>query len=562
MAARPDKEITEVLYGNENIIKKTLETFSWTERTLEACIDHTELAMHVNTSPIWNGLNKLKERGVKLRLVTEITVDNISYAKKMMEIAEVRHLNGVRSSFGIADGIEYLDHAISDRDELSHAIISNVKVIVEAKQYLFETLWNIASTAEQVTREIEEGIEPTKTEIIQDTKVSISRAYDIIKSAKKQVLVIWATSKTFVIGMSTGIDEIYSYAIRNGALVKLLIPYGDRIETIIKDLKMMVPQVDIKIADKSLETKITILIVDRREVMTWELRDDNIENPYEAGGLATYSNNKSIASSYATIFETFWRQTELYEQSQNFNQMQNDFINIAAHELRTPIQPILGLTQVLQSKIKNYNSNSTEYQELLDTIVRNAKRLRQLTEDILDVTRIDSQSLQLKKELLNVNEVILSVLGDYGGSSIISNNRGNKDIIKKVHIENEVKINFSSKDDVFIMADRLRLYQVFANLLNNAIKFTKEGSIDIIVQKRVKNKEAVVIIRDTGLGIDPEILPRLFSKFSTKSETSGTGLGLYISKGIVEAHGGRMWAKNNKNGQKGATFYFRLPLSG
>jgi signal transduction histidine kinase len=325
----------------------------------------------------------------------------------------------------------------------------------------------------------------------------------------------------------------------------------------------MVPQVDIKIADKSLETKITILIVDRREVMTWELRDDNIENPYEAGGLATYSNNKSIASSYATIFETFWRQTELYEQSQNFNQMQNDFINIAAHELRTPIQPILGLTQVLQSKIKNYNnSNSTEYQELLDTIVRNAKRLRQLTEDILDVTRIDSQSLQLKKELLNVNEVILSVLGDYGGSSIIINNRGNKDIIKKVHIENEVKINFSSKDDVFIMADRLRLYQVFANLLNNAIKFTKEGSIDIIVQKRVKNKEAVVIIRDTGLGIDPEILPRLFSKFSTKSETSGTGLGLYISKGIVEAHGGRMWAKNNKNGQKGATFYFRLPLSG
>jgi nitrogen-specific signal transduction histidine kinase len=563
LAARPDKEITEVLYGNENIIKKTLETFSWIERTLEGCIDHTELAMHVNTSPIWNGLNKLKERGVKLRLVTEITVDNISYAKKMMEIAEVRHLNGVRSSFGIADGIEYLDHAISDRDELSHAIISNVKVIVEAKQYLFETLWNIASTAEQVTREIEEGIEPTKTEIIQDTKVSISRAYDIIKSAKKQVLVIWATSKTFVIGMSTGIDEIYSYAIRNGALVKLLIPYGDRIETIIKDLKMMVPQVDIKIADKSLETKITILIVDRREVMTWELRDDNIENPYEAGGLATYSNNKSIASSYATIFETCWRQTELYEQSQNFNQMQNDFINIAAHELRTPIQPILGLTQVLQSKIKNYNnSNSTEYQELLDTIVRNAKRLRQLTEDILDVTRIDSQSLQLKKELLNVNEVILSVLGDYGGSSIISNNRGNKDIIKKVHIENEVKINFSSKDDVFIMADRLRLYQVFANLLNNAIKFTKEGSIDIIVQKRVKNKEAVVIIRDTGLGIDPEILPRLFSKFSTKSETSGTGLGLYISKGIVEAHGGRMWAKNNKNGQKGATFYFRLPLSG
>ena len=135
--------------------------------------------------------------------------------------------------------------------------------------------------------------------------MSISRAYDIIKSAKEQVLVSWATSKTFVIGMNAGINKIYSDAIRNGAIVKLLVPYGDRIEIIVKDLKMLVPEIDIKIADIGLQTKITILIVDRREVMTWELRDDNIQNPYEAGGLATFSNNKSIASSYATIFETF-----------------------------------------------------------------------------------------------------------------------------------------------------------------------------------------------------------------------------------------------------------------
>jgi len=554
LATDPYKEITEVLYGNKNIIKKTLEAFSWIERTLEGCIDHTELAMHVNTQLIWDGLNQLKEKGVKLRLVTEITNDNIYYAKKMMEIAEVRHLKGVRSSFGIADGIQYLDHAISDQDKLSHAIISNVKAIVEAKEYLFETLWNIASPAEQATREIEVGIEPTKTEIIQDTRLSISRSLDIIKSAAKEVLVIWATSKTFVIGMTMGIAKIYADAVCNGAKVKLLVPYGERIEIIIKDLKTLVPQLDIKIADKSLETKITILIVDKKEVMTWELRDDSIENPYQAGGLATYSNNKSIASSYATIFDTFWKQTELYERSQNFNKMQNEFINVAAHELRTPIQPILGLSQVLQSKIKN--NNNKEYQELLDTIVRNAKRLQQLTENILDVTRIESQSLQLKKELLNVNEVILSVLADYRSSSSSNNN------IKKVHNENNVKITFSSEDDIFIMADRSRLYQVFANLLNNATKFTKEGSVAIIVQRKKGdvNEEAVVIIRDTGVGIDPEILPRLFSKFATKAETAGTGLGLFISKGIVEAHGGKIWAVNNADG-KGATFCFSLPSS-
>jgi len=113
--------------------------------------------MHVTTQPIWDGLNLLKQKGVKLRLIIEITKDTIFYAKKMMEIAEVRHLNGVRSSFDIADEIQYLDHAISDRDQLSHAIISNVKAIVEAKQYLFETPWNIASPAEHVIREIEWG---------------------------------------------------------------------------------------------------------------------------------------------------------------------------------------------------------------------------------------------------------------------------------------------------------------------------------------------------------------------------------------------------------------------
>jgi two-component system sensor histidine kinase VicK len=172
----------------------------------------------------------------------------------------------------------------------------------------------------------------------------------------------------------------------------------------------------------------------------------------------------------------------------------------------------------------------------------------------LDVTKIESQSLQLKKELLNVNEIILSVIADYDSST--SNNN-----IKKVHNENNVKITFSSKDDIFVMADRSRLYQVFANLLNNAIKFTKDGSIDIIQQRKNGDvNEAVVIIRDTGVGIDPEILHRLFSKFATKAERAGTGLGLFISKGIVEAHGGKIWAENNTDG-KGATFYFSLPLS-
>jgi signal transduction histidine kinase len=204
--------------------------------------------------------------------------------------------------------------------------------------------------------------------------------------------------------------------------------------------------------------------------------------------------------------------------------------------------------------------------------------LQQLTEDILDVAKIESQSLQLKKELLNVNEVILPVLADYDSSSSSSSSSSNNNIQKVHNNGNNVRITFSSKDDLFVMADRSRLYQVFANLLNNAIKFTKEGSITIIVQRNDTNnddyneddynvnKEAVVSIKDTGVDIDPEILPRLFSKFATKPETSGTGLGLFISKAIIEAHGRRIWAENNSDlvdnkEKRGAKFSFTLPLT-
>jgi signal transduction histidine kinase len=233
--------------------------------------------------------------------------------------------------------------------------------------------------------------------------------------------------------------------------------------------------------------------------------------------------------------------------------MQREFIDVAAHELRTPIQPIISLTEVLRSKIKD-----KQQEELLSIIIRNARRLRQLTQNILDVTRIESQSLHLKKEKLNVNEVIMSVLADFGRSS--SNNSNNKNNnIQKVNTK-DVKITFNSKDDVFVLADRSRLYQVFANLLNNALKFTKEGTISITVLRNNDLNEAVVSIKDTGIGIDPEIIPRLFTKFATKPETGGTGLGLFISKGIVEAHGGKIWAENDSDDKGGATFSFSLPI--
>jgi signal transduction histidine kinase len=229
----------------------------------------------------------------------------------------------------------------------------------------------------------------------------------------------------------------------------------------------------------------------------------------------------------------------LYQKLKESEKVKDDFVRIAAHELRTPIQPILGLTQILRSKIKD-----NQHQQFLDTILRNAKRLQRLTQDILDVSKIETKSLDLKKELFNLNEMILSTIAD-------SNNHVAKEW------KDNLKLEFiDPKEDIFIEADKGRINQVISNLLNNAIRFTNEGIITAAAVP--KNDGIVVSISDTGSGIDSEILPILFTKFATKS-TMGTGLGLFISKSIIDAHGGKIWGKNNYPEGKGATFGFSLP---
>jgi signal transduction histidine kinase len=265
------------------------------------------------------------------------------------------------------------------------------------------------------------------------------------------------------------------------------------------------------------------------------------------------------------------------EELRNHDRIQKEFINIAAHELRTPIVPILNLSELLysdlllNSNVKGQQQQQEEEQQneklqMLQTILRNANRLLQLSEDILDVTRIESNTLKLRKERLNLDDIILNVVEDYR---------------KQIKNDN-VKLIYEPANSVtLIEADRRRLIQVISNLLNNAIKFTKEGTITVsatiqrsdVDRRNGRNEgaaaeeeeeELIIAVKDTGSGIDPELMPRLFTKFATKSY-QGTGLGLYISKCIVEAHGGRMWAENNNDHSdnrkhQGATFYFTLPV--
>ena len=236
-----------------------------------------------------------------------------------------------------------------------------------------------------------------------------------------------------------------------------------------------------------------------------------------------------------------------YGKVKESEKMQKEFINTAAHELRNPIQPILGLTEAIYSNVKD-----EKQLEILEIIIRNAQRLKRLTDNLLDITKIESQSLMLNKEKFNLNILISEVLKDYVGKQ------------KK---QQKVKIvyDFNHKEDIIIEADRDRLVQVIHNLLDNALKFTtyNQQMIFVIIGKRKEGKEdeeVIVSVKDTGEGISDKILSKLFTKFATSDSTTGTGLGLYICKNIIEAHGGRIWAENN-SGEKGAIFSFTLPIA-
>lgn len=226
------------------------------------------------------------------------------------------------------------------------------------------------------------------------------------------------------------------------------------------------------------------------------------------------------------------------EQLKLHDKMQKEFINVAAHELRTPIQPILGLSEIIQSQVVDENLRS-----LVDVIRRNAKRLQGLTEDILDVTRIESHTLKLNKEKFNLNDVITTCINDV---TINDKNRNNGKNVKLLY----------EPRDIIVEGDKGRISQVISNILSNATKFTTDGSISIKSEK--SNNQVIISVKDTGTGIDSELFPRLFSKFASKS-FSGTGLGLFIAKSIIESHNGKIWAENNIDG-RGATFYFTLPL--
>src|SRR5215204_3082607 len=691
-------------------MKILLQTMSNVQKEALVCADANSAAFSIGVASIKKGYNDFKRRGVRIRFITEITSQNLEYVKELRNYAEVRHLDTVKGNMAVSE-TEYIATAtLEGAKPITQTIYSNAKPILDQQRYFFENLWIKAIRADQRIREIEEGIEPHITKIIESPEDIISRARHVIDSnhlsvcsdlgglkmietiasdsikktleksqngehkgvrwigtinkedvdlvqrflalgmeikhiiytplnfsvtdkefnftvsnmtdgssapnvlisnelsyikqfnslfeklwsqgvnavdrileiekgvepdffevindknkaaelllslsklAKEEVLFLLPSDKALIRMKRLGVLDALQKASLQGVNVRVICPVTDVSAEIIERLRV---ESQIKLA-KGNESESGIMIIDSSRFISAELVSPTSETFSEAIGIALYSNSKRSTSMLRSFFNSLWNQAELYKRLELQEKMEKEFINMAAHEIRTPVQPLLGMTDILMSQFeeeeeeepqergKKNKKEITVTKEEIEMIARNAKRLERLTSDILEASRIESNTLKLNEKLIDLNENIRIVVND------------EKSAIPRGM---ELKIIFDQRESapLFVKGDKSRLFEVLTNLIGNAIKFTDSGgTITVTVEKNAAKNEALVSIKDTGKGIDSEILPRLFTKFASKSD-KGTGLGLYLSKGIIEAHGGRIWAENNTEG-KGATFRFTLPL--
>jgi two-component system sensor histidine kinase VicK len=550
-------EKTEIFHGSENVINTVLQFASKTKTRIDACIDNTRPALAIENEQLRKSFMDAKNAGIRSRCITEVTAENIPYCKELLQMVnELRHLNGIKGNFYLSES-EYLSPATFHEKgkPASQIIYSNVKEIVEHQRYIFETLWNKSIPAKDKIIEIENEIEPEFLEVISDCKKATEIYVELARSLKKEALFLLSDSKAMIRADKLGIiDSLIEASSQGSAVVKMICPLSEENSDIIKRISQNAPYIKIINGGSSHSG---LFVVDNAKFLRFELKDPKAEEFSEAIGFVVYSNSKVSVKSSKSLFELIWNEhiqygkLQEYERRKEADKMKNEFINIAAHELRTPIQPILSLSQIMRSQKVNID----EYHEFLDVIISNAKRLQRLANDILDATQIESHLLKLDKKLFNLSETISDVVHGYK-QQIETRNRTNNNNLKLV-------LESNAGDTITLKADKNKISQVLSNLLSNAIKFTREGTILVKAKKNKGGKEAnldeiIVTVKDTGTGIDPEIFPRLFSMFVSKSYED-TGLGLFISKSIIEAHGGKMWAENNKDGI-GASFSFKIPI--
>ncbi len=374
--------------------------------------------------------------------------------------------------------------------------------------------------------------------------------FSLLRNSQQEVLLVFPTINAVRREERLGVFTELRRACQRGVTVRLLTPEDDFVAAYLDELRKNGSVVR-QIESSPAETKFKLLIVDGKFSLVIETKNDAKGIFEEAVGLATFSNSKPTVLPYVTIFESFWRETDLYEKAREADRLKDEFVNIAAHELRNPICPIIASAELAMESIgalrgegKLDNLTLDDLNENISVIARNASKLYKLSEDILQVSRIESGSFTLHLEQVEIKNLLETAIQDARKNALTEN--------KPV----DIRLDYRLADRFIIFCDSSKISQVLYNLLDNAVKFTENGTITVSAVK-FDDSSLVFKVEDSGIGISPEIKTRLFEKFVSRSNV-GTGLGLYLSKRIIDAHGGKIGGINNQSGV-GATFFFTLP---
>lgn len=524
-----------------------------------------------------------------IRVLVEVSKNNLDLVKKYINLGiKVWHLKkeppiyfAVTNSDMMAS-IERLGSGSINESVL----YSNDPIYVKRFKSMFERMLTDSRAGEEIANLIQKDEEVPIIEAIESPGTTIRLIRNIISSAKYEVLGILPSFEALRRQVESGmIEHLRKVSQDKKIIIKLLVTDKVKLsgsntyvhigsgeyQFLLRTKEIDVKHDSIKVYEftadgfenltvrslfnESIRPQMGMVVVDKNRSIVIEPKESHSENALDYIGMSSYSNSSQISKSYATMFDTFWNYAEMfnlfeksYERLKAQDKMQREFIDIVAHELRTPLQSILGLTEIVKSRAKE------KERDLLETVTENGARLHRFIENVLTTTKLEGLASNNPRDTFDLNILILDIVHNYQ-ARFRNMAKATIPISKDIHFECH---GFAQVHEV--KANKLQISMVLSNIIDNAINFIsakQKGLIIITVEQ--KGKTVHVHIKDNGEGIHPEILPRLFTKFATKS-FYGSGLGLYTCRKIIHLHHGGIWAINNPKLERGATFSFSLPL--
>jgi two-component system, OmpR family, sensor histidine kinase VicK len=639
--------ITTIIDNPQDIIKRAAmvtESSKW----LSVCstaewIDSLNQEISKSFMRVLEEKKKGKHQGIRWLCPIHIKdIETIRFFSN--EGIQFRHLDHIPVNFSVTD--EYFNFTVEGLEDNNieknvasqpKVLISNDKVHVNHFNVLFERLWKTGTDPYIRLRELEKvksGQEEQRTELIRNSEEFDKRILQMMGTTKHDVMLILASSNAINQSLNNRAFEVFNSLVKEKSVrIRILLstPLSSHSEVqidkeqgqeeedkeakYIRKIRNYIQNSMYRVQFDLIDNKhynyeaegMSILVVDRTKVLCWEQNKLFYENSKSAS-LAIYSNSRPLVSSYSSIFESLWSGTQLYNDLKkayakisNSERLYKEFVDITAHELRTPVQAIMGYCEMaLETRDKGPRTNESQYIRHFEKIFNNSYRLNRLLEDFLSVTRIENNLLVFEKENINIYDLVKNIVNDLQD---VMPTRTNLAEEKKKNISIRLEEQHFEANPI-VNVDKTKIYQVLTNLINNALKYSESNQGITISMKIIANekedsfidssnssenetlthsmvniqdenrehsktgrsleketKRTILIkVKDKGKGIEKKIFPNLFEKFVTDSKYgSGTGLGLYISKRIVEIHRGRIWAENNKD-EPGATFIFSLPL--